>query len=171
MRRRRTRPFHPPMTMNRMKHLPRFHEAEECSDLATLSADTCSELDDFSTVNGYDSDRTGLRSFSFGSSYARSRSTSFTDEVISASTTKALHPIGVGAWSNRSGFELNLNHTSVATRSSRMSGCSAVTDNESFCGAQSRSPSSLLHSVRNESEVDIVVSQILFELAKFDESD
>lgn len=183
MRRRRTRPFPPPpMTMNRTKHVSRLREAEDSSDtvqelqtscgyLATLSADTCSELDDCSAVSGYDSDSTGLKSFSFGSSYARSQSTSYTDEDISTSTTKTHRPIGVSAWSNRSGFELNLNHSSVATRSSRMSGCSAVTDNESFCCVQNRSSSALSPSIKIDTEVDIVVSQILFELAKYDEND
>jgi hypothetical protein len=175
-----------PMAINRMRRLYSYRKSgcksgsanEHCiyGYLASLSVDTCSELGDSDViVSGYDSDSTGLRTPSFGSSYVRNQLSSLTCEELHRSATKALHESS-GGWGRHSmdcqekaEKGLSLRAHSFCRREHSVS--SQGTDTEWSSSSVSSKSSPSLSSTSSESEYHFDALQILLELAKVDESD
>ena len=175
-----------PMAINRMRRLYSYRKSgcrsgsmnEHCiyGYLASLSVDTCSELDDSDViVSGYDSDSTGQRTPSFGSSYVRNQLSSLTCEELYRSATKALRESS-GAWDRHTidcheKAEKGLSSRSRSFSRRGLSVSSQGTDTECSSSVTSDKSSPRLSSTSSESEYHFDALQILLELAKVDEND
>lgn len=175
-----------PMAINRMRRLYSYrksgcvggsiNEQSIYGYLASLSMGTCSEIDDNDVIaSGYDSDSTGLRTPSFGSSYVRKQLSSMTCEELHWSTTKAIRSSN-GVWGRHSTdcvekTEKGLRVTASSFCRRELSVSSQGTDTECSSNTASARTSPRLSSTSSESEYHFDALQILLELAKVDEND